>query len=156
MGSGASSSWADQFRTSFVRSSLFRDLAVLKESGSQSLLLPFLTLFPSPLPPPHSPGPSLLRLTPPPGFRDPYVLCPREWNFLVTSHHHWSFHAKSHTHTFSPPSPGQVPGKGTETPLFPPLPLSLSPPPPLSVSLPPSTSVHSALSKGGFWRRVQC
>lgn len=62
----------------------------------------------------------------PPSFRHPEVLCPREWNFLVTSHHHGSFHAKSHTHTFPPPSSGQVPGKGTEPSLFPRLPRSLS------------------------------
>lgn len=100
-------------------------LGILKKgSDSQSLLLPS---FPGLVPLPSFTLPSILRiLTPPPSFRDRCVLCPGEWNFLVTSHHHWSFHAKSHTHTFPPPISGQVPGKGTDTSLFPPLPLSLS------------------------------
>lgn len=62
-----------------------------EESGSYFLFWPCL--------PPTAhihPAQSSPALTPLPSFRDPYVLCHREWNFLVTSHHHWPFRAKSH------------------------------------------------------------
>ena len=94
------SSWAHQLRTSwfFFFFSSTQSLDILKnESGCQSLSRPCS---------PHSPTPNFTLLhtlthppplPPHPSFSDPYVLCPREWNFLVTSHHSWSFHAKSHT-----------------------------------------------------------
>lgn len=121
---------------------------ILKESGSQSLLLPFLALFPSPVSTSTFTLPGfLLSLTPPPSFRDPYVLCPREWNFLVTPHHYWTFHAESHTQS---PSTQLWPGpwnrnRNVLVPSTAPFPLS-PPPPLLSSPFPPSTSVHSASS----------
>lgn len=58
-------------------------LDVLKESCSQSLLLPFLALFPS-TPPPHSPGTVFSALTPQPQFQRP--LCPMSWGMEFPGH----------------------------------------------------------------------
>lgn len=131
-------------------SSTHSSLAILK--SSPLLLLPFLT---HPLITYTFALPSLLHmLTPLPSFRDSYVLCPREWNFLVTPHHPWPSGA-SPTYAVPPPSSGQVPGKGTETSLFPSLPFPcLSSP--LSSLLSPPTLYFCPLSfaQGVCWGRV--
>lgn len=58
-------------------------LDVLKESCSQSLLLPFLALFPS-TPPPHSPCTVFSALTPHPQLQRP--LCPMSWGMEFPGH----------------------------------------------------------------------
>lgn len=100
MDSGTSVSSAYQIRTSVFLNSLFS--GCFKESDSQSLLLPFLALFPFPHPAFHTLALSCVfhTLTPPPSFRDPNVpgngiswsLLILTGQFLPSPTHTLSFH----------------------------------------------------------------